>query len=91
MQAAVQRAADELQLDLGKNVVLRDEAAAHAQDAKKHMQKLSERTAQVSLNRMLSFAQLSKGCLHIHRDFICRSSRRFKQIAKQSARRCPRR
>lgn len=52
MQAAAQKAADELQLDLGKNVVLRDEAAAHAQDAKKHMQKLSERTAQVSLRWM---------------------------------------
>ncbi len=38
---------EELKLDLGKNISLKDEASAHAQDAKKHMQKLSERTAQV--------------------------------------------
>ncbi|KAK9821499.1 hypothetical protein WJX74_004010 [Apatococcus lobatus] len=45
-KAAAQKAADELQVELSKNVAMRDEAAAHAQDAKKHMQKLSERTAQ---------------------------------------------
>ena len=59
MQAAAQKAADELQLDLSKNVVLRDEAAAHAQDAKKHMQKLSDRTAQVSSTWLLQLIQQS--------------------------------
>ena len=47
MQAQAQQAIEELKLDLAKNVGLKDEAAGHAQDAKKHMQKLSDRTAQV--------------------------------------------
>ena len=48
MQDQAQHAITELKRDLSKNIELKDEAAAHAQDAKKHMQKLSERTAQVN-------------------------------------------
>ena len=48
IQAQANKAIEELKQDVSDNMKLREEAAFHAQDAKKHMQKLSERTAQVS-------------------------------------------
>ncbi|KAK9864144.1 hypothetical protein WJX84_010112 [Apatococcus fuscideae] len=44
--AAAQQATEALQIDLARNIALKDEAGARAQDSQRHMQKLGERTAQ---------------------------------------------